>query len=162
MVIGPAGQLADCRAKARSWSVVAWQKCVGISRPYEVSLAYPAWTKIRRPSSDIKFTVVKLKTPRFSTAIGSNMYAKDIIIILPSVAYGLQQEAQLSPRNRAMRGVSWNLASCHATVQKLLVRQVLHQVSAVANWPARQNRAIDSAWLSVRSTVVERRSSEVL
>ena len=55
------------------------------------------------------------------------------------------QEAQLSPRDRAMRGVSKNLASCHATVQKLLVRQVLHQVSAVANWPARQNRAVDSA-----------------
>jgi len=73
-----------------------------------------------------------------------------------------QQEAQLSPRNRAMRGVSWNLASCHATVQKLLVRQVLNQVSAVANWPVRQNRAVDRAWRSVRSTVVERRSSEVL
>ena len=73
-----------------------------------------------------------------------------------------QQEAQLSPGNRAMRGVSWNLASCHATVQKLLVRQVLNQVSAVANWPARQNRAVDRACLSVRSTVVERRSSEVL
>ena len=28
-----------------------------------------------------------------------------------------QQEAQLSPRDRAMRRVSWNLASCHATVQ---------------------------------------------
>ena len=24
MVIGPAGQLAECRAKAQSWSVVAW------------------------------------------------------------------------------------------------------------------------------------------
>jgi len=34
-----------------------------------------------------------------------------------------KQEAQLSPRDRAMRRVSWNLASCHATVQKLLVRQ---------------------------------------
>ena len=44
-----------------------------------------------------------------------------------------------------MRRVSLNLASCHATVQKLLVRQVLHQVSAVANWPARQNRAVDRA-----------------
>jgi len=27
------------------------------------------------------------------------------------------QEAQLSPRDRAMRRVSWNLANCHATVQ---------------------------------------------
>jgi len=37
------------------------------------------------------------------------------------------QEAQLSPSDRAMRRVSWNLANCHATVQKLLVRQVLNK-----------------------------------
>ena len=36
-----------------------------------------------------------------------------------------QQEAQLSPSDHAMRLVSSNLASCHATVQKLLIRQVL-------------------------------------
>jgi len=36
-------------------------------------------------------------------------------------------EAQLSPRDRAMRRVSGNLASCHAAVQKLLVRQVLNK-----------------------------------
>ena len=35
------------------------------------------------------------------------------------------QEAPLSPRDRAMRRVSSNLASCHATVQKLLIRQIL-------------------------------------
>jgi len=35
------------------------------------------------------------------------------------------QEAQLSPSDRAMRLVSSNLANCHATVQKLLIRQVL-------------------------------------
>jgi len=56
-----------------------------------------------------------------------------------------RQEAQLSPMDRAMRRVSWSLANCHATVQKLLVRQVLNQVSAVASWPVRQNRAVDSA-----------------
>ena len=31
--------------------------------------------------------------------------------------HGLKQKAQLSPRDRAMRRVSWNLANCHATVQ---------------------------------------------
>ena len=36
-----------------------------------------------------------------------------------------EQEAQLSPRDRAMRLVSSNLANYHATVQKLLIRQVL-------------------------------------
>ena len=37
----------------------------------------------------------------------------------------ISQEAQLSPSDRAMRLVSSNLASYHATVQKLLIRQVL-------------------------------------
>jgi len=36
-----------------------------------------------------------------------------------------RQEAQRSPRDRAMRRVNWNLANCHATVQQLLIRQVL-------------------------------------
>jgi len=36
-----------------------------------------------------------------------------------------RQEAQLSPSDRAMRLVSSNLADYHATVQKLLIRQVL-------------------------------------
>ena len=40
---------------------------------YEVSLA----SQIRRPSSEIKLRVVELMTPRFSTAIGSNLYAED-------------------------------------------------------------------------------------
>jgi len=43
------------------------------------------------------------------------------------------QEAQLSPKYRAMRRVSWNLANCHATVQKLLVRQVLNR-SKLCSW----------------------------
>ena len=37
----------------------------------------------------------------------------------------VQQEAQLSPSDRAMCLVSSNLANYHATVQKLLIRQVL-------------------------------------
>ena len=36
-----------------------------------------------------------------------------------------KQEPQLSPSDRAMRLVSSSLANYHATVQKLLVRQVL-------------------------------------
>ena len=38
---------------------------------------------------------------------------------------GKLQEAQLSPSDRAMRFVSSNLVNRHATVQKLLIRQVL-------------------------------------
>ena len=44
-----------------------------------------------------------------------------------------RQEAQLSPRDRAMRRVNWNLANCHATVQILLIRQVLTK-SMVWSW----------------------------
>jgi len=42
-----------------------------------------------------------------------------------SSARSKKQQAQLSPSDRAMRLVSSNLANCHATVQKLLIRQVL-------------------------------------
>jgi len=38
---------------------------------------------------------------------------------------GRRQEAQLSPSDRAMRLVSSNQTNYHATVQKLLIRQVL-------------------------------------
>jgi len=40
----------------------------------------------------------------------------------------LVQEAQISPRDNAMCRVSWNLANCHTTVQKLLVQQVLNKL----------------------------------
>jgi len=36
-----------------------------------------------------------------------------------------EQEAPLSPSDRAMRLVSSNVANYHATVHKLLIRQVL-------------------------------------
>ena len=45
----------------------------------------------------------------------------------------LVQEAPLSPRDCAMCRVNWNLANCHATVQKLLIRQVLTK-SMVRSW----------------------------
>jgi len=41
-----------------------------------------------------------------------------------------KREAQLSPSDRAMHLVSSNLANCHATVQKLLIRQVLTKLMA--------------------------------
>jgi len=43
------------------------------------------------------------------------------------------QEVQLSPRDRTMRRVSWNLANCHTSVQKLLVRQILNK-SKLWSW----------------------------
>jgi len=60
---------------------------------YEVSLASPMWTQIRRPSSEIEFRVVELKTPRFSIAIGSNRYAEDKVeyfyVFLVAVMYAI-------------------------------------------------------------------------
>ena len=53
------------------------------------------------------------------------------------------QEAQLSPRDHAMRRVNWYLANCHATVQKLLIRQVLTK-SMVWSWRCSRRQLIDS------------------
>ena len=44
---------------------------------------------------------------------------------LPTGLREPRQEAQLSPSDRAMRLLSSNLANYHATVQKILIRQVL-------------------------------------
>jgi len=46
-------------------------------------------------------------------------------LLVGSVYRQTEQEAQLSPSDCAMRLVSSNLANYHATVQKLLIRQVL-------------------------------------
>jgi len=51
------------------------------------------------------------------------------------------QEAPVSPRDRAMRHVSWNLANCHATVQKLLVRQVLNKLK-LWSWRVTVSRCV--------------------
>jgi len=51
------------------------------------------------------------------------------------------QEALLSPRDRAMHRVSWTLANCHATMQKLLVRQVLNK-SKLQSWRVMVGRCV--------------------
>ena len=53
----------------------------------------------------------------------------------------IQQEAQLSPRDRAMRRVSWNLANCQATVQKILIRQVLNK-SKLWSWRVKVGQCV--------------------
>ena len=56
----------------------------------------------------------------------------------------LYKKTQLSPRDRVMRRVNWNLANCHATVQKLLIGQVLTK-SMVWSWRfSRQQCEIDN------------------
>ena len=62
------------------------------------------------------------------------------------------QESQLSPRGRAMRRVNWNRANCHATVQKLLIRQVLTK-SMVWSWRfSRRQCVIDKCALNHDAT----------
>ena len=71
-----------------------------------------------------------------STPLYDNVAMPPVVLSPLLSIYFLQhidQEAHLSPRDRAMRRVSWNLASCHATVQKLLVRQVLNK-SKLWSW----------------------------
>jgi len=62
---------------------------------------------------------------RYDTRCYFNVRSKADISQL-NLPHGVsQQEAQLSPSDRAMRLVSSNLANYHAIVQKLLMRQVL-------------------------------------
>jgi len=68
--------------------------------------------------NDVKFTVLM--------PCGRCVYLiTSLHLMLTKVRRQCRQEAQLSPSDRAMRLVSSNLANYHATLQKLLIRQVL-------------------------------------
>ena len=66
-----------------------------------------------------------------AVGMGARWYVADL----------LEQEAQLSLMDRAMRRVNWNLANCHATVQNLLIRQVLTKSMI---WFSRRQCVIDN------------------
>ena len=96
---------------------------------------------------------IDLISPKGQTS--TTLKGKDITFIAFNIrshnSY-IIQEAQLSPRDRAMRRVNWNLANCHATVQKLLLRQVLTK-SMVWSWRfSRRQCVIDN----VHSTMTRR------
>ena len=61
----------------------------------------------------------------FRLLIFTTSISRFVLIFTHTTIPHILQEAQLSPRDREMRRVNWNLANCHATVQKLLIRQVL-------------------------------------
>jgi len=67
----------------------------------------------------------------------------------PEIQIRIIQEAQLSPSDRVMRLVSSNLANYHATVQKLLIRQVLTKLMVWSwriswrQWPAMCHKQTD-------------------
>ena len=90
---------------------------------YEVSLASPVWTQIRRPISEIKFRVVELKTPRFSTAVGSNLYAEDIVSNISLLSWWLpyrplyQRLRLLCQRKKQLMG--WRL--CYYKVSLCII-----------------------------------------
>ena len=57
-----------CYQRLPRFKIDAYKRCSMIEmrwNKYEVSLASPVWTQIRRPSSEIKIRVVKLKTPKY-------------------------------------------------------------------------------------------------
>ena len=66
----------------------------------------------------LSFPVCEISVKQPVQATGRKRYVN-------SIASCALQESQLSPRDRAMRRVNGNIANCDATVQKLLIRQVL-------------------------------------
>jgi len=86
------------------------------------------WAKAQYVSKHTVKTLGRMTTLSRTQHIAFASTVLCYVILLPKTAPQLCsniQEAQLSPRDRAMRRVNWNLASCHATVQKLLIWQVL-------------------------------------
>ena len=73
------------------------------------------------------YSIAQLATLRVKKTSGDILSGRPLTMRLYQTVSRLlvAQEAQLSPRDRAMRPVSSNLANYHATVQKLLIRQVL-------------------------------------
>ena len=107
---------------------------------YEVSLASPVWTQIRRPSSEKKFRVVELKTPRFSTArpIGSNLYVCIIINIFTPVLNS-QGMKKLCYAIEKVHKSSWNepySSSCSFTKQSC-------NKMALYRWVGTESRCMD-------------------
>jgi len=66
-----------------------------------------------------------MKFDKYSPGTDDYLQVEVTSIRLFLLCTGVTQEAQLSPSDRAMRLVSSNHANYHATVQKLLIRQVL-------------------------------------
>jgi len=103
--------------------------------------------------------------------VGHILYSTSVCTVA-SVLYNIhhltvffKQEAQLSQRDRTMYRVNWNLANCHATVQKLLIRQLLTK-SMAWSWrfsPIRDRQfalnhdAIESA--AIVSSVINKRTT---
>ena len=77
--------------------------------------------------------------PHCSTFTQDQTILKEVVLLCIH-----KQEAQLSPRDRAMRCVNWNLANCHATVQKLLIWQVLAKLMVWSWGFSRRQCVIDN------------------
>jgi len=117
-------------------------------RPWSISAsrAAPNWIDFISPSREIHDQYCRLRIPpifRENTTVvqdcsgarkrrHDNIFSCNVVLQLAKkfvirliTRFPWIQEAQLSPSDRAMCHVSRNLANYHATVQKLLVRQVL-------------------------------------
>ena len=120
-----------CRPKlSTEWLGTEYLACALLSEVCSLSLLH--WAALLSPRT-ISHSRLYAHIDTFTRKRSSYAVPVPPLLLLLLLSW---QEAQLSPRDRAMRRVSsWNLANCPASVQKLLVRQVLNQVSAVANWP---------------------------
>ena len=70
-------------------------------------------------SKSIIWSSIVIDTFWFARARVRTLPITSMVPIICSLLHSLHswwQEAQLSPRNRAMRRVSWNLTNCHATL----------------------------------------------
>ena len=118
----------DCKKRSRASAACNWYSYAQSSR-LRVSLTASAWRRRRAAGLFCANGVWRHEQNRkyvtyHYAARGGRASA---------IGNKHKQEAQLSPSDRAMRLVSSNLANYHATVQKLLLRQVLTE-SMVWSW----------------------------
>ena len=72
------------------------------------------------------------------------------------------QEAQLPPRDHAMHRVSWNLANCHAAVQKLLTTCTTRPEPSIScHWLTRVTKSCCRQSLTICATNYSGRASEL-
>ena len=115
-----------------SGSGISWDICKSAAHSRQITMPAPHHSVFYRPDALPAAQPTALKHWRHSSVPHRPLKTCSFKIQHCEGPQSLQ-EAQLSPRDRAMRRVNLNLANCDATVQKLLMRQVLTK-SMVWSW----------------------------
>ena len=118
-----------------SSSGISWAICKSAPRSRQITMPTPHHSVFYRP--DALLAAQPTASMHWRDEVNTCRYNW----LCGSVVTKARQEAQLSPSNRAMRLVSSNLANCHATVQKLLIRQVLTKLM-VWSWRFSQRQCV--------------------